>query len=142
VGAVLVGLTTSAIAADEDAPGTGILCAYDILAAVVVDAEICGWADTDRGRAVKQVFADTGAYIFVNEPRYPERVAEKQSGVAQGIALLSRLGETEKAAFCSGTDPQRPNYFISMRAIGADEWLTSSREALSIPATPTYGVCF
>lgn len=140
--AATCGIATGGLAQDSTPPGTGILCSYDIIAAIVVDAELCGWSDTDRGRAVKQVCADTGAYIVANDRSYPERVAEKEAGVARALTDFAKLSESERATFCAGTNPDYPNYFISMRNIEADEWQEASRKMLSIPAVPTYGVCF
>lgn len=139
---VAFGMTAGALAQDSNPPGTGILCGYDIIAAVLVDAQVCGWVDTDRGLAVRQVFADTGAYILANDKSHPERVAEKQAGVAQALAELVKLDEVEKASFCAGTNPRYPNYFTNMRSIKAVQWLEASRAALRVPARPTYGVCF
>ena len=139
---VACGITATALAQDNNPPGTGILCSYDIIAAILVDAELCGWIETDRGQAVKQVFADTGAYILANDSSYPERVAEKQAGVARALTDWVKLSEAERASFCAGTNSSYPNYFIGMRSIEAHEWLKASHEMLSVPAQPTYGVCF
>jgi len=140
--AIACGLASAALAQDKQPPGTGILCSYDVLAAILVDAELCGWIDSDRGQAVKQVFADTGAYILANDNSSPERVAEKEAGVKRALSDLAKISDSERAAFCAGTSTDYPNYFVSMRSIEAETWLKASREMLSVPATPTYGVCF
>ena len=121
------------------APQTGVLCAYVIYSGAMLDSEVCSWADTPAGEAVRKAVADMEAHILANSSR---PVAEYRSNYAAGLSSMLALSDDKRTAYCEGKDPDRPNYFGGLRFEDPVKMTEEVSELLSRPGEPGHGDCF
>lgn len=140
----LIGLSLAVLsgaATAQEQPGSGVLCAYVVYSGALLDAEVCGWGDTSAGLAVRQGVADIQSYMLANSS-LPERLEQSKANFAQGLSLMLAKSADERATYCEGKDPDRPNYFGAMRFQDPKELTEDLGKLLSRPGEPTYGDCF
>ncbi len=139
---LLLALGTFSLAAGAQvalAQQTGVLCAYVVYSGAKLDSEICGWATSAVGEAVRRGVADIEAYISANSSL---PLAEYQTNYNKGLAIMQALSEAERSAYCAGQNPDRPSYFGAMRFEEAQDVTDRLRSLLSRPGPVNYGDCF